>query len=266
MRDESSDEHNDESDTNDEESAAGERDTPAESPARETGNGGGSDRGETGTPGARRADRETDARRADRDEDARPTDEGDSRASAIDDIAERLDTLESEVETLRESDTQSVEAAAGERFENVERRLVELRDFQERLRDRIDGLESSFDDYRQRAETERDEIRKYSVESFAREMIDVKDSLSNSREFLELDDEAQRNLDILDRQFEQALNASGVQEIDTDGKLEPGKHRPVEEVEDESREPGEIVDTRRAGYVMHDRVIRPAEVVVVESN
>jgi molecular chaperone GrpE len=144
-----------------------------------------------------------------------------------------------------------------------------LEDHREAIREARDAstdLRREFEDYRDRAEAEREEIRRYSVEAFAREVIEVKDSLRETLAFLDLDDRAQRQFDVLDRQFDRALEAAGVREIDTDGTLDPGRHRPVGEVTAPDRPADEIVETETPGYELDDRVLRPAEVIVVAAD
>lgn len=64
------------------------------------------------------------------------------------------------------------------------------------------------------------------------------------------------------RQFENALEGLGVQRIATDGAFDPVYHHAVLQVEEEGLGSGEIAETLQNGYLLKDKVIRPAMVKV----
>jgi molecular chaperone GrpE (heat shock protein) len=101
-------------------------------------------------------------------------------------------------------------------------------------------------------------------------MLTVRDSLANVKSLGDLDEEAQRRVDLLARQFEQQFTAGAVDRIDTDGQFDATVHRMVERVPlsetDGGVADGDILAEREAGYRLDDRVLRPARVVVAKAD
>jgi len=61
------------------------------------------------------------------------------------------------------------------------------------------------------------------------------------------------------------LARQGIRPIDAAGKpFDPRYHEAVQEVEEPSREPGTVVEVIEDGYTIHDRLLRPARVVVAK--
>jgi hypothetical protein len=66
------------------------------------------------------------------------------------------------------------------------------------------------------------------------------------------------------RMLEALLTRFGVQKIEALGKtFDPTKHEAMFEVEDPTQAPGTIVQVMEDGYTIHDRLLRPARVIVV---
>jgi len=193
-------------------------------------------------------------------EDGESTDSDETTDDAAGATTERLDALESDLAELRAELAGS--DRSGDQLADVEAALEEVREAAEANADRIDDLQSEFESYRIRADSEREEVRKYAVEEFATEMIRVKDTLERTLDLLDIDEETQRHLDLVDKQFDQALGEANVEKVETDGKFDIDRHNPVDEVPSPDHEADEIVEARQPGYRIHDRIIRPAEVVV----
>lgn len=171
------------------------------------------------------------------------------------DLHDRIETLEQHLSDLEEQLDNRDGKTAEETIEGVEERVAEQDE-------RLAQLQSEFEEHRDRAEQEREKIRKYSLQEFAIEVIRVKDSIENTIEFLDLDEDAQEQLELIDEQFQQALERSHVEPVGTGGSFELNKHKVIGEEKSEEHEPDEIVRTEKTGYRLHDRVIRPAEVVI----
>ena len=177
---------------------------------------------------------------------------------------ERVAALEAEVDNLR-SQIESVGDGFDGATELLER-VDEHAETLEALQSAFEEHQSAFESHREQAEREREQIRKYALQDFALEVIRVKDSIENTVEFVDLDGEAQEQLELVLDQFEQALERSNVKRIDTDGTFDLDRHKIMGETHSEEHEPDEIVRTEKEGYRLHDRIIRRAKVVIAAAD
>lgn len=119
---------------------------------------------------------------------------------------------------------------------------------------------------RKRAQIEVANAHKYALESFAQELLPVRDSLeaalgtgSGSLEALK------SGVELTLKQLDGAFSKANIKEINPLGeKLDPHKHHAMNTVEAEA-EPNTVVAVLQKGYQLHDRVIRPALVSVAKS-
>lgn len=130
------------------------------------------------------------------------------------------------------------------------------------LRARAEG-----DNIRKRAQTDIANAHKYAVESFATELLAAKDSLEaalgdqqSSREALHA------GVALTLKQLSAAFEKSGLKEINPVGeKFDPHKHQAIGMVE-ANVEPNTVVATLQKGYLLQDRIIRPALVTVAKAH
>ena len=143
--------------------------------------------------------------------------------------------------------------------------------------ERITGLETDLakakeDFLRAKAETEnvrrraQDDIakaHKYSVENFAEALVPVKDSLDAALADTSGSVEALRNgVELTLKQLQAAFDKGKVVMLDPAGeKFDPAKHQAISMVEAEG-EPNRVVTVLQKGYLIFDRVLRPALVTV----
>lgn len=116
---------------------------------------------------------------------------------------------------------------------------------------------------RRRAQEDIGKAHKYAAEKFAQEMLPVKDSLEAA---LAAESPSVENLrsgvELTLRQLAAAFEKSGLAEINPAGeKFDPHKHQAISTLEAEG-EPNRVLTVLQKGYALHERVIRPALVVV----
>ncbi|TXF11328.1 nucleotide exchange factor GrpE [Pelomicrobium methylotrophicum] len=119
------------------------------------------------------------------------------------------------------------------------------------------------DNIRKRAEAEVASAHKYAVESFSTQLLPVKDSLETTltvenASLEQLREGVTLTLKLLTQVFEKF----GIREINPQGeKFDPHRHQAMTTVESDGP-PGMVMQVMQKGYLLHDRVIRPALVVV----
>jgi molecular chaperone GrpE len=138
------------------------------------------------------------------------------------------------------------------------------------LKDRLLRAVAETDNVRKRAERERDAAAKYGIAGFARDIVAVADNFARALKAVPeaaRQDEAVRTLidgvEMIERELQQALERHGVKRIDPKHTpFDPNFHQAVAEIPAGDLAPGTVAEVIQAGYVIDDRLIRPAMVVV----
>ena len=116
---------------------------------------------------------------------------------------------------------------------------------------------------RRRAQTDIANAHKYAAEKFAEAMLPVKDSLEAALTIENATLESLKNgVELTLKQLIAAFEKSGLIEINPVGeKFDPHRHQAVTTLESDG-EPNQVITVFQKGYLLHDRVLRPALVVV----
>lgn len=120
---------------------------------------------------------------------------------------------------------------------------------------------------RRRAQDDIVKAHKFAIEKFAGELLAVKDSLeaalANKEQTV---DSLQSGVELTLRQLVSAFEKSGLTEINPAGdKFDPHKHQAIGMVDSE-QEPNTVVTVLQKGYLIADRVLRPALVMVAKAS
>ena len=141
-----------------------------------------------------------------------------------------------------------------------------------KLKDAFLRAKAEEDNVRRRAEKEVSNSRKFAVEGFAKEMLNVFDSLklATQNEPAEDADETVKNIydgsKITLNQLSSAFAKFAVKEIlpEVGDKLDPNLHQAMSMVESQDVDSGHIITVIQAGFELHERLLRPAMVVVAK--
>jgi len=119
------------------------------------------------------------------------------------------------------------------------------------------------DNVRKRAQTEIASAHKFAVENFASELLAVKDSLEAALAAENASVESMKSgVGLTLKQLASAFDRFSIAEINPAGqKFDPHRHQAISTVEADA-EPNTVVQVLQKGYLLHDRVIRPALVIV----
>jgi molecular chaperone GrpE len=154
----------------------------------------------------------------------------------------------------------------------LEDRLAEAEAELAATRDKLLRALAEGENLRKRAQREREEAGKYAASSFAKDMLDVADNLHRALASAPSEsewDELTRNLlagvAATERELQAALERHGIRRIDPKGeRFDHNYHQAMFEVDDTGQPSGTIVQVLQPGYVMHDRLLRPALVAVAK--
>ena len=140
------------------------------------------------------------------------------------------------------------------------------------LEDKLARTYAEMENQRRRYEKEKDDAFEYGGYNFARETLNLLDNLDRSKISLENDEKLKNSdsikktlehLDIIKKDMISIFKKNNIEQIETlNKKLDPNFHQAMMEVEDDAKEPGTIVQEIQTGYLMKDRLLRPALVAV----
>ena len=142
----------------------------------------------------------------------------------------------------------------------------------ETLKDKLARTFAEMENQRRRFEKERDDAYEYGGYSFAKEALNLLDNLERSKVALENDEKLKDtdalkkivdHLDIINDDMLSIFKKNNIEPIKSiNEKLDPNLHQAMMEVEDDSKEPGTIVQEIQKGFMMKDRLLRPSLVGV----
>jgi len=142
----------------------------------------------------------------------------------------------------------------------------------ENLKDKLARTFAEMENQRRRFEKEKDDAFEYGGFSFARESLNLLDNLERSKSSLENDDKLKNtetlkkvieHLDIVSKDILSIFKKNNIEQIKSiNEKLDPNLHQAMMEIEDDTKEPGTIIQEIQKGYMMKDRLLRPSLVGV----
>ena len=162
--------------------------------------------------------------------------------------------------------TAASDAKVAELTAAVEAARAEALDFKDRyLRKAAD-----FENAKKRFQKERDDLRQYAAEGVFKEMVAVLDDLHRAVKHFPSEAELGADLTnlvqgvrLVHRKFTQSLEKLGVTPVDSEGThFDPTLHEALQQIEDPSVPEGTVVREFQRAYKLHDRLLRPAFVVV----
>lgn len=150
--------------------------------------------------------------------------------------------------------------------EDLQARLAKAEQAAQEHRDAWMRAVADADNMRKRAQTEVANAHKFALESFAAELLPVKDSLEAALASENVTVESLKGGDELTlKQLRSALEKFNVTEVNPVGqKFDPHRHQAISMV-DADAEPNTVVQVLQKGYLLHDRVLRPALVTVAKA-
>jgi molecular chaperone GrpE len=168
-------------------------------------------------------------------------------------------TLDAEHE-LPAAEPEGTKAAVAEQQEELERTRRE----RDALLDRLARLQAEFDNYRKRLAREQQEFRDYALADAIKNLLPVVDSFDCALASPARDsEEFHSGIELINRQFHDALTRLGVQPIAAKGEpFDPNLHQAVQMVETDEVEDHHVLEELQRGYKLKDRLLRPAMVRV----
>ena len=170
-------------------------------------------------------------------------------------------------ENLKRESKQDTDQEAKEEVKEItpEEKIAELED-------KVARTFAEMENQRRRFEKEKEEAFEYGGYSFAKEALNLIDNLERSKQILETDDKLKgsealnkslEHLDIIKKDTISIFEKNSIKPIESlNKKLDPNFHQAMMEIEDDTKEPGTIIQEIQKGFTIKDRLLRPSLVGV----
>ncbi len=142
----------------------------------------------------------------------------------------------------------------------------------ETLKDKLARTFAEMENQRRRFEKEKEDAYEYGGYSFAKEALNLLDNLERSKAALENDEKLKEtdalkkiieHLDIINNDMLSIFKKNNIEPVKSiNEKLDPNLHQAMMEIEDDTKEPGTIIQEIQKGFMMKDRLLRPSLVGV----
>ena len=142
------------------------------------------------------------------------------------------------------------------------------------LEDKVTRALAEMENQRRRYEKEKEDAFEYGGFAFARENLNLIDNLERAKQSLENDETLKNSealkktlehLEIINKDLISIFKKNNIEPIDSiNKKLDPNFHQAMLEVENDQKEPGTIIQEIQKGFMMKDRLLRPALVTVAK--
>lgn len=175
-----------------------------------------------------------------------------------------IDTLENTEEQAAENTEETIDFS--QEIEKLKAENLALKN--EFLRAYADA-----ENTKKRCTQEIEKNTKYAISSFAKDLLSVADNLHRAIEALPEAEKAKceeaknllKGVELTETELMKVFNKFGVQKVDSMGKIfDPNYQRVIQEVEDKEKPAGTIIAELQTGYMINDRILREAMVVVTK--
>jgi molecular chaperone GrpE len=132
-----------------------------------------------------------------------------------------------------------------------------------KVQDRYLRTLADFENYRKRAEREKDEFRRFALNNLIRDLLPVLDNFDRALEHAEGGDDFHKGVLMIYKQLWDVLEKAGIKPIEEVGvRFDPNIHEAVIGEEDPTVPANTVIALLQKGYFLHDRLLRPALVKV----
>jgi molecular chaperone GrpE len=143
--------------------------------------------------------------------------------------------------------------------------LEELRRERDALQDRLLRTAAEFDNYRKRMDRERRDLADYTAGEVMKELLPIIDNLERALQASAQDEPLRKGVELIHRQMLDMLRKRGVKPIEALGSdFNPNFHQAVIHEESADHREGEVMEELQRGYVVGDKLLRPAMVKVAK--
>ena len=135
------------------------------------------------------------------------------------------------------------------------------------LNERVVRLTADYDNYRKRAQRDKIEARQFANQGILEKLLPVLDNFEMAIIAVKDADPSVRDgVQMIYDQLLSVLKAEGVESVDAVGKqFDPNLHEAISQEESDEVEEGEVISQIQRGFILNNRLVRPARVVVAKA-
>ena len=171
--------------------------------------------------------------------------------------------------------SETVKETPTETSKNGQKQEIKEKDADERLKETEEKLLRSLaeiENQRRRFEKEIKDAFEFGSFNFAKESLAILDNLTRAKEAIKNDEKLKNNKDldkfleninVIEKDLISIFEKNRIKKIETnEKKFDPNFHQAMTEIEDDNKNPGIILNEIQSGYMLGDRLLRPALVSV----
>ncbi len=190
------------------------------------------------------------------------------KQNGVVDINDQAEPKSDSPDLMMEEEMVQVEPS-DETVPSEEQLALELADAQEKAQEYLDGWQRSraeFANYKKRKEKEQADSYQYMKGEIIKQYLEITDdlerALNNRTEEINLAEWAS-GIELIYRKMLKIIESEGIAVMETeDGLFDPNLHEAISSEQSEQFESGEIIEVIKKGYMINERVLRPAQVRV----
>lgn len=186
----------------------------------------------------------------------------DTKEKLVEETIEDENLMVDEEEKGSPISVQDSESQVKKLEEKVKQLEAEIADYVDTLK----RVQAQFENYKKRIKKEFDTFTQISTHKLVKELLPVLDNLERALSSVEsTDDEGKiiEGVKLIYHQFKEVLEKEGLKTIDPAGdKFDPYLHEAIMQVESDEHEDSTVVEVFQKGYLINDRLLRPAIVKV----
>lgn len=182
--------------------------------------------------------------------------------------------MSDDIQTPPGSETPETAAATEAAADIAQARITQLEAEAAELKDRLLRTVADMENLRRRTEREVSDARQYAIAAFARDMLTAGDNLARAIEAIPPESRSENEVlttlidgvEMTERDLQKSLEKHGVRKLEPIGqKFDPNVHQAIFEVPTDEQPNGTVVQVMQSGYVIGERVLRPAMVGIAKA-
>ncbi len=150
-----------------------------------------------------------------------------------------------------------------ERLDQIKEELFTVTEEKDEYLNRLKRMKADFVNYRNRTKKEKSRIESSTKMEFINAILPVMDNFERALRSVDEDSEFLSGVQMIYKQLLDVLKKEGLEVIETEGQeFDPQYHEAIMQIESDDYESGYVVEEVQRGYLMEDKVVRPAMVKV----
>ena len=182
---------------------------------------------------------------------------------------EKEEVIQKSKETSKNSENTADEVTIEDPLKELEAKLNATREEAKETYDRLLRVSAEFENYKKRSARDLDDFRKFANQSLLKEMLSVVDNLelavNSANDNQNQDNSLKAGLDLTLKEILRVFKKFSVSPIECKGNpFDPTFHEAVMQEETDEYPENTVINVMQKGYLIHDRLLRPAMVVVAK--